>query len=200
MPNRTIMVSSSSGTTGPGVITALVDGPCAFIGSLVEPRLVYAQRRRWEIPLLVAILLIGAVVRFWGVGSFGLHKPDEDTTALPAVHILQDGTPRFPSGMFYARAIGQSYLIAGSARIFGQNEWALRLPSVLTGIALVLLAYFLGRRFLEPLWNIAFVAVVALLPGMIADSQEVRMYIFLSASLAVYLIWLFRWERTGQLH
>jgi hypothetical protein len=44
----------------------------------------------------------------------------------------------------------------------------------------------------------AFVAVVALLPGMIADSQEVRMYIFLSASLAAYMVLLFRWERTDR--
>ena len=181
------------------IIAALVDRPGRFVGSLVEPRPVYAARRHWEIPILVALLVIAAMVRFWGVGSFSLHKPDEDTTALPAVHILQDGTPRFPSGMFYARAIAQSYLIAGSVKIFGQSEWALRLPSVLTGILLVLLAYFLGRRFLEPPWNMAFVAVVALLPGMIADSQEVRMYGFLSASLAAYMILVFRWERTGRL-
>ncbi len=191
------MLPTSSGTTSQTVVTRLVDQPCRAIGSLVEPQPVYAERRRWEIPLLGALLLIAAIVRFWGVGSFGLHKPDEDTTALPAVHILQDGAPRFPNGMFYARAIGQSYLIAAAVKVFGQTEWALRLPSVLTGIALVLLAYFLGRRFLKPFWNMAFVGVVVFLPGMIADSQEVRMYIFLSASLAVFLISLFRWERTG---
>jgi hypothetical protein len=180
------------------LITALIDRPTRFIGSLIEPHLSYTARKQWEIPALLAVLIVAGIVRFWGVGSFGLHKPDEDTSALPAVHVLQDGTPRFPSGMFYARAIVQSYLIAGSVKVFGQSEWALRLPSVLTGIALVLLAYYLGRRFLEAPWNIAFVAVVALLPGMIADSQEVRMYIFLSACLAAYMILVFRWERTGQ--
>ena len=180
------------------IVTALIDRPAHFVGSLVESRSRYAPRQRWEISLLLALLLLAALVRFWGVGSFSLHKPDEDTTALPAVHILQDGTPRFPSGMFYARAIAQSYLIAGAVKLFGQTEWALRLPSVLTGIIVVLLAYFLGRRFLAPPWNMAFVGVVALLPGMIADSQEVRMYVFLSASLAAYMILLFRWERTGR--
>lgn len=147
---------------------------------------------------MVALLIVAAWVRFFGAGSFGLHKPDEDTTALPAIHILQDGTPRFPSGMFYARAIVQSYLIAGSVKVFGQSEWALRLPSVLTGILLVLLAYPVGRRFLEPAWNMAFVAVVALLPAFIADSQEVRMYAFLCASLAAYMALLFEWERTSR--
>jgi 4-amino-4-deoxy-L-arabinose transferase-like glycosyltransferase len=180
------------------LIASVIDRPAHAIGSLVETRPMQADRKRWEIPALLVLLLVAAIVRFWGVGSYSLHKPDEDTTALPAVHILQDGVPRFPSGMFYARAIAQSYLIAGSAKIFGRTEWALRLPSVLTGIVLVLLAYFLGRRFLDSPWNMAFVAVVALLPGMIADSQEVRMYIFLSATLAAYMILLFRWERTGR--
>jgi 4-amino-4-deoxy-L-arabinose transferase-like glycosyltransferase len=179
------------------IITFLVDRPGRWIGSLVEVREVRAKREPWEVRTLIALLVIAAIVRFWGVGSFSLHKPDEDTSALPAAHILLDGVPRFPSGMFYGRAIAQSYLVAGSAKIFGQTEWALRLPSVLAGIVLVFLAYLLGRRFLEPPWNMTFVAVVALLPGMIADSQELRMYIFLSSSLAAYMILLFRWERTG---
>jgi hypothetical protein len=179
------------------IITALVDRPGRFIGALVEPRPPPGGRKRWETVALLALLALAAIVRFWGVGTFSLHKPDEDTTVLPAVHILQDGSPRFPSGMFYGRAIVQSYLIAGAVKTFGQSEWSLRLPSVLTGIVLVLLAYFLGRRFLDPPWNMALVAVVALLPGMIADSQEARMYAFLSASLAVYMILLLRWERTG---
>ena len=182
----------------PPIIETLIDRPGRFIGSLVESRPAYRPKQRWERPALLALLLIAAIVRFWGVGSFSLHKPDEDTTALPAVHILVDGTPRFPSGMFYARAIAQSYLVAGSVKVFGQTEWALRLPSVLCGLLVVLLSYYLGRRFLEPPWNMAFVAVVALLPGMIADSQEVRMYGFLTASLAAYMILLFRWERTGR--
>jgi len=176
---------------------ALIERPTHFVGSLIEARSVSLARRNWELPALLAILIVAAIVRFWGVGSYGLHKPDEDTTALPAVHILQDGTPRFPSGMFYARAIVQSYLIAGSAKVFGQSEWALRLPSVVAGLVVVLLSYFLGRRFLQPVWNMAFVAVVALLPAMIADSQEVRMYIFMSATLAAFMILVFRWERTG---
>lgn len=162
---------------------------------------VSAARERgtpWERRALLVLLVLAAIVRFWGLGSYGLHKPDEDTTALPAVHILQDGTPRFPSGMLYTRAIAQSYLIAASVLAFGQTEWALRLPSVLCGLLLVVLASFVGRRFLTPAWNIAFIAVVSFLPGLIADSQEVRMYIFLLASLAAFAALIFRWERTDK--
>jgi len=177
-----------------------VEGSLASgFASLFAPLPRYAPRRRGELFWLIVVLLVAAVVRLWDLGSFSLHKPDEDTTVLAAIHIFQGGLPRFPDGMFYARAVAQSYLIAASVAVFGQNEWALRLPSVVGGLTLVLLAYFLGRRFLVPVWNMIFVAVVALLPGLIADSQEARMYIFLSASLAAYMILLFRWERTGRI-
>jgi hypothetical protein len=164
-----------------------------FVADAPQERL-----RAWSVTCLLAIIVLAAVLRFWGLGSFSLHKPDEDTTALPAVHILQDGTPRFPSGMFYARAIVQSYLIAASVEAFGQTEWAIRLPSVLCGLLVVALAYWMGRRFLTTPWNLAFVVCVACLPGMIADSQEARMYIFMIASLEAYTILIFEWERTGR--
>lgn len=177
-------------------INSVIERICRGCSSLFQES-PQVDRARWEFPCLLTLILIAAIIRFWGVGSFGLHRPDEDTTALPAVHILEDGVPRFPSGMFYARAIGQSYMIAASMLAFGKTEFALRLPSVLCGTLLVGLAYFVGRRFLLPVWNMAFVGVVALLPGFIADSQFARMYAFLCASLAAYMIFIFRWERTN---
>src|ERR1035441_4503266 len=102
-------------------IDSAIDWFCRGCSSLFQgsPRV---ERARWEFPCLLALVLIAAIVRFWGVGSYGLQKPDEDTTALAALHILEDGTPRFPSGMFYARAIGQSYMIAASVLVFGQTD------------------------------------------------------------------------------
>jgi hypothetical protein len=154
-----------------------------------------AERQSWEIAWLVGITVVGAVIRFWGLGSWGLEG-DEKTMALPTMHIVQHGTPLMPSGMFYARAIAQLYMMAASVIAFGQSEWALRLPSVLCGIALIPISYLFGRRFLVPVWNMAFVALTALFPSLIADSQEARMYIFLVASLAAYGALVFQWERT----
>ena len=179
-------------------INALLDQSLASFGSLFQPADRRQSIQRWEIGILAALILLAAVVRFWGMGSFGLHKPDEDTTVLPAMHILQDGTPRFPSGMFYARAITHSYLIAASVTVFGESEWAMRLPSALCGLLVVGLAFFLGRRFLTPVWNLAFVASVALLPGMIADSQEARMYIFMFAGITAFAVCVLRWESSGR--
>ena len=167
----------------------------AHVADVFEARGRIEPVRAWEPMAVIALIGVGAFLRFWGLGSWGLEG-DEKTMALPTMHLVQFGSPLMPSGMFYARAIGQLYLMAASVREFGQSEWAFRLPSVICGIALIGIAYFMGRRFLAPAWNMAFVAAVALLPALIADSQEARMYIFLVTCLAGYTALIFKWERS----
>lgn len=164
-----------------------------FSSTMTEP----APRQRWEMPLLIGLVALGALLRFWGLGGWGLEN-DEETMAMPTLHILRDGMPILPSGMIYVRGIAQLYMMAASVKVFGPSEWALRIPSVICGLALIPLAYVYGRRFLNATWNMGFVAVAACLPAFIADSQEARMYIFLLAGLALYTILLFSWERTGR--
>jgi 4-amino-4-deoxy-L-arabinose transferase-like glycosyltransferase len=147
---------------------------------------------------LVLIIAVGAYARFFALGHVGFHG-DEETMALAVRHILQDGTPILPSGMFYPRGMTQLYLMALSASAFGMNEWALRLPSAICGVLLIPLLYFAGKRFLRPQWNLALAAGVALLPEIVEYSQTARMYIFLLASVATMLICVFEWERTNRL-
>jgi hypothetical protein len=163
--------------------------------SLFETRASRESARTWAV--LLAILVVGAGVRFWGLGNVGLHG-DEETMAMPTMHILKDGQPLLPSGMYYPRAVAQLYLMAASVEVFGESEWAFRLPSVICGVLLILLAYGVGRRFLSPVWNLAFTAAVALLPEFIVDAQTARMYSFLIASIAGYMMLLFAWERTDR--
>jgi len=157
-----------------------------------------AVRQSWELPALLVVVVLATVVRLWGLGSWGLEG-DEKTMALPTMHIVKYGDPVFPSGMTYVRGIGQLYLMAASVKAFGESEWAFRLPSVLCGLALIVIAFFLGKRFLDPICNIAQVAAVAFLPGFIADSQEARMYIFMLTCLAGYAVLVFEWEKTNSL-
>jgi 4-amino-4-deoxy-L-arabinose transferase-like glycosyltransferase len=144
------------------------------------------------------ILGTGAIVRFWGLGSVGLHG-DEETMAMAVRHILQDGQPILPSGMLYPRGLTQLYLMALSVWGFGESEWTLRLPSALCGLLLVGLAWLAGRRFLRPQWNLAFAASTALLPDMIIASQTARMYIFMLTCVAASMVCIFAWERSGRL-
>jgi hypothetical protein len=158
----------------------------------------FQPARPWEAPAVIALVVVGAIIRFWGLGSWGLAG-DEKTMALPTMHLVRFGSPLMPSGMFYGRAIGQLYLMAASVRTFGESEWAFRFPSVVCGIALIGIAYFVGRRFLAPAWNMAFVASTAFLPALIGDSQEARMYIFLVTCLAAYTALIFEWERSDRI-
>jgi hypothetical protein len=147
--------------------------------------------------LLAVIVLAGAVVRFWGLGAVGLHG-DEKTMALPVMNLVEHGSPLMPSGMFYPRAVAQLYFMAASVLAFGQSEWALRLPSALCGVLLIVLAWKVGTRFLTPLWNLAFTAAVAFLPSFIEDAQTARMYVFLVTAVAGYMTLVFAWERSGR--
>src|SRR5690349_4348706 len=134
-----------------------------WFGSLFEVRVPAERTRAATFVALAAIVVVGTVLRFWGLGAVGLHG-DEETMAMPTMHIVKDGQPLLPSGMFYPRGIAQLYMMAEAVKVFGESEWSFRLPSALCGILLVVLAFYAGRRFLTPTWNLAFTAAVALLP------------------------------------
>lgn len=148
--------------------------------------------------MLLVIVGVGAWVRFWGLANVGLHG-DEETMAMSVMGIVHQGAPILPSGMFYPRGMTQLYLMAGSVQLFGESEWAFRLPSVLCGVLVIYLSWLAGRRFLRPYWNLAFATAVALLPDMITYSQTARMYIFLLAAVAACMVCVFAWERSGRL-
>src|ERR1044072_2042918 len=54
--------------------------------------------------LLFAVLSIGTIVRFWGLGDPGLHG-DEETMAMATMHIVKDGLPMLRRGMFHPRGL-----------------------------------------------------------------------------------------------
>src|SRR5688572_23367805 len=54
--------------------------------------------------MLLAIIGVGAWVRFWGLGNVGLHG-DEETMAMAVMSIVREGVPILPSGMFYPRGM-----------------------------------------------------------------------------------------------
>ena len=167
------------------------------VASLFEDTDPRVRAGRQALALLALIVAAGAVARFWGLGNVGLHG-DEKTMVLPALHLLRYGTPDMPSGFLYPRALAQLYLMAESVRAFGMSEWAWRLPSAVCGVLLIALTWTAGRRFLEPRWNLALTATVALLPAFIADAQTARMYVFLVTGVTGFMALLFAWERSGR--
>lgn len=144
--------------------------------------------------VLWLVLAVGIFLRFWGLDNVGLHG-DEETMAMPAMAVLETGQPLLPSGMYYPRALINVYLMSASALLFGESEWAFRLPSAIAGSLTGLVAFFMGRRFLTPQFNLAFTATITLLPSMIEISQTARMYVFFVTCAIWFAASIFRWER-----
>lgn len=171
--------------------------PLAQIAELFEAAPPRARIGALELAAVALIVAAGAALRFWGLGAVGLHG-DEKTMALPLMHLIREGSPLFPSGMYYARDLGQLYLMAASVHVFGASAWAMRLPSALCGVLLIALTPLAGRGFLTMPWNLALTATVAFLPSFIEDAQTARMYVFLVTCVAAYIVLLLEWERTGR--
>ncbi len=95
---------------------------------------------------LVALMVgAGLALRLINLGHLNFWG-DESITALAVQGILEHGYPQFPSGMIYFRGLPTLYLCALSSLIWGVNEWALRLPSVLFSSGTIVLVYLLGKR------------------------------------------------------
>ncbi len=70
-------------------------------------------------------------------------------------------------------------------RVAGTSEIALRLPSALFGIALVPVAYGIGRRLASERAGVALAALVAVHPLLVYYSQEARGYAAVALACAV---------------
>ncbi len=145
--------------------------------------------------LLGAVVVGGAFLRFWGLGTLGLHG-DEDVMALATRALVETQSPTLPSGMHYVRALPQLLMMSVSTSVFGDTEWALRLPSALVGSIGIFIAFWLARRFLSVYWALFFAVVFALLPCMIEHSQTARMYGVYVTCIMLFGVTLFWWERT----
>lgn len=144
--------------------------------------------------LLAALALVAYYLRIMNLGVPGLSG-DEDIMGLAVRGLHESGQPVLPSGMEYRRAIVHTYLIYYSTQLFGQTEWALRIPSVIAGMLLLVFVFRIGKRFLVPMHNVAAFSLFALAPPLIEISRTARMYVFLVLALAVFIYLVFKWER-----
>jgi hypothetical protein len=140
-------------------------------------------RADWAIVL--ALTLLGALLRFYGLGHQGFWF-DEANTAL-----LVQFSPGKMLGL-----IPQSestpplyYMVAWAwARVFGSNEAELRSLSAFAGVLVIPAAYLTGAKLLSRRAGIIFAALTSCSALLVWYSQEARSYELLVAFSAFALL------------
>jgi 4-amino-4-deoxy-L-arabinose transferase-like glycosyltransferase len=96
---------------------------------------------KWGLPLLTLFTF------FFLLGSRSLNEPDEGRYGEIAREMIETGNWLIPH-LWYLPHLDKPpmtyWLVAISMKLFGQNEWAVRLPLALAGISGVWAAFLLG--------------------------------------------------------
>jgi 4-amino-4-deoxy-L-arabinose transferase-like glycosyltransferase len=97
--------------------------------------------RKWGLPALTLFTF------FFLLGSRSLNEPDEGRYSEIAREMIETGDCLVPH-LWYLPHLDKPpmtcWLVAGSMKLFGQNEWAARLPVALAGVSGVWAVFLLG--------------------------------------------------------
>ncbi|MGD8855668.1 MAG: glycosyltransferase family 39 protein [Chloroflexota bacterium] len=129
------------------------------------------QRRR-ALVAMAAVLLLAAALRFHLLEAQSFWNDEGNSARLSerSLNLIIEGTASdIHPPLYYL-------LLHGWRGLAGETEFALRALSALTGVALVAVAYALGRQLAGPGAAVSGALLVALNPALIYYSQEARMY------------------------
>lgn len=140
---------------------------------------------RWDLLALLAIMLLGAALRFYGLGVQSLWADELaswDFSQRDTVGRVIRGDTQ-PPLYFLILHLWQW--------IFGDSEWALRFPSALAGWLCIPAIYLLGKRLYSEREGLMAALFVAVLWAPIYYSQEARPYsmLILLSILTSYFWW-----------
>jgi 4-amino-4-deoxy-L-arabinose transferase-like glycosyltransferase len=145
-------------------------------------------RQRWLLVLLTAFTF------FILLGSRALNEPDEGRYSEIAREMLETGNWVVPH-LWYLPHLDKPpmtyWLVAISMKLFGQNEWAVRLPLALAGMSGVWAAWLLGcsvggRRVG---WWSALILQTSLLYFAMARMLTTDMFLTVFNTWAIYFFW-----------
>ena len=145
---------------------------------------------------LLAVLVVGIGIRVWRFASPALWIDE-----FVSYWIIKDAGPwEIVTRCLYQRANPPLYflLLKGSVSLFGETEWAMRLPSVVLGSLLLVGMFFFVRKLVNVDVAVLATGFLALHPLLIYESQDARMYalaLVLSLCCVWSLVWIVRAER-----
>ncbi|MFZ9934729.1 MAG: ArnT family glycosyltransferase, partial [Arenimonas sp.] len=140
------------------------------------------------------IFLLAVLMALMFQGSRGLFEPDEGRYTNVALQILQrnDWISLFRNewSMHFTKPPVTYWSIASSMAVFGNNEWAARLPMALAFVATVALMYGLGRGFApKKPWLPALLYMLSPVPFLAANTinTDTLLCLFITAFFYCYV-------------
>ncbi|MFI9646426.1 glycosyltransferase family 39 protein [Streptomyces sp. NPDC052040] len=132
-------------------------------------------RPRYEVPVLVSLLALAAVLDTWGLDRAVYH-----VFYACAVRSMTDSPTAFFFGSFdpgnsitLDKLPGFLWPQAASALLFGFHPWALVLPQAIEGVASVLLLHLLVRRWAGPAAGLLAAAFMTLTPVTVGLGRSI---------------------------
>lgn len=139
---------------------------------LLDNAIVWA-RTNWA---LVLIMLVAIPLISYNP-TYQPYWQDELTSYLAAKGVLAHGLPLLPSGFLYAKSEFYSDVLAISMLIFGEQNGALRIPTMLTYLASLPIFYYMSFAFFKnKKLAILATAMLAFSPSDQIWGYEMRMY------------------------
>ncbi len=134
---------------------------------------------------VAALTVLGAVLRFWGLGHQGFWYDEADTALL--IHL---SLGKMLGLLPHSESTPPLYYIAAWiwVHLFGDQEAGLRSLSALAGTLVIPVAYAAGGRLISTRAGVIAAALTACNPFLIWYSQEARAYSLLVLLTAVGLL------------
>ncbi|MDP9795399.1 hypothetical protein J2S43_003911 [Catenuloplanes nepalensis] len=123
---------------------------------------------------LVAVLA-GVVLRLWHYTQDASLWLDE---AMIAINVRESGFGELTGELMYNQSapLAWLWLVRITRVLFGDGERALRLVPLLLGIAGLIVAWLIARRWLGPAGAVTLVGLYAISPSLIRYSAELKQY------------------------
>ena len=153
-------------------------------GTVREPPL----WERWALISLLAIVLLGAVLRFYGLDAQSLSDNElaswDFSNGETLSQVIQGAQDVLHPPLYYL-------ILRFAQWVFGDSEWALRLPSAVAGLLSIPAIYLLGKKLYSEREGIIAALFLAVLWSPVYYSQEARPYamLILLSILTSYFWW-----------
>lgn len=149
---------------------------------------------------LIFLLLLSVFVMFYNLGSVPLLDPDEPVYAETPKEMLASGdmlSPKIYGYYWFDKPPMYYWMVAGSYKIFGINDFAARFPSAMLGVAFIFAIYYFANKFFNE--KVALYSSLILLTSVEffylskAAVTDITLTLFLSIALFLFMRKKYYW-------